>query len=166
MNHQLPAWLLPGLALLYTVVVWGWSFPFTKALFIYVDAITFTAYAFLLSGIALLVISATLGNLSFFYRWKEGLLLGILLCLVELPQTIGLGESSAQNTVFISNSGLLLLPFLAYVMMKEKIFSRHIAALLLCFLGLYYVTGGITELVRGDLWLVFAAPMVPLYLVY
>lgn len=158
--------IMPPLALLYTVVIWGWSFPFTKALFVYIDPIAFTAYGFLLSGAALLIISWLRGHKNFFYRWKEGLLLGTLLCLVELPQTIGLGLTSSQNTVFISNSGLLLLPFLAYVMMHEKIYPRHLLALMLCFLGLYFVTGGIGQLGIGDLWLVFVMPMVPLYLVY
>lgn len=165
MKRQLEQ-LTPSLALLYTVVIWGWSFPFTKALFVYIDPVSFTAYGFLLSGIALFVVSWARGHRNFFYRWKEGVLLGVFLCLVELPQTIGLGLSSSQNTVFISNSGLLLLPFLAYFMMREKIFPRHLIALALCFLGLYYVTGGISQLGRGDLWLVFVMPMVPLYLVY
>ena len=165
MRQQLGQWT-PSLALLYTVVIWGWSFPFTKALFVYIDPISFTAYGFLLSGGALFVVSWWRGHRNFFYRWKEGLLLGVLLFLVELPQAIGLGLSSSQNTVFISNSGLLLLPFLAYFMVREKIFPRHFIALALCFVGLYYITGGVGHLGIGDAWLIFVMPMVPLYLAY
>lgn len=157
---------LPALSLLYASVIWGWSFPVTKDLFQFIDPISFTAYSFILSGLGVLLIEYFWHGVHFSFRWKEGLALGVLLVLVELPQAIGLGESSSQNTAFISNSGLLFLPFLGWILMRDRLYLRHLYALAICAIGLYLITGGVSALVVGDAWLFLAALFMPIFLAY
>ena len=154
---------LPTLALLIVAISWGWSFAFTKEIFQYIGPIAFTAYSFLVPSTIFFAIAIYKKNWNILYRIKEGAFLGALLCLVELPQTIGLFESSAQNTAFISNSGILLLPLFGYFVLREKLRAQHIYALILCALGIYVFTGGIDHLISGDYWLFLSAIGMPLY---
>ncbi len=157
--------IVPVLALLYVVVVWGWSFPFTKSLFQYIDPESFVGWGFIASGLLMALIAMREGRWNLLERWPMGVTLGLLLCGVELPQAIGLDGSSAQNTAFISNAGILLVPFIAYVIAGERLRSRQFFALIICAIGLWYFTGGITALVSGDFWLFLTALVLPIYLV-
>lgn len=147
-----------------TAILWGWSFIYAKALLEYIDPIFLTGTTFLLSGV-LFLLYCTLSGRSLVFRWREGLILGGLLCLVEMAQTIGLSQTTAANTVFISGLGVLTVPFLERIFFKKKVPLIIWFAVVMSLVGLYFLTGGPNEIGQGDLWVFLCALGVGAYLI-
>lgn len=146
-----------------TAILWGWSFVYAKALLEHIDPVFLTGTTFLLSGLVFLGYCLLSGR-TLRFRWREGLLLGVLLAWVEVAQTIGLSQTTAANTVFISGLGVLMVPFFEKIIFKKKVPVVIWLALGVSLLGLYLLTGGVHEIGQGDLWVFFCALGVAGYL--
>lgn len=165
--------MFPRIALFSVSLLWGISFVFTKGYLHVLNPITFTAYSFLISGVFFLCIVLFRDRFDWFtankkisFRLREGVLLGILLFFLEMPQTIGLSETTAANTAFITALGVLLIPFLERALYGHKIRLFTIAALAIAFWGTHLLTGGIQHFNEGDIWIVIAAIGCLFYMVY
>ncbi|MBI4160458.1 MAG: EamA family transporter [Candidatus Yanofskybacteria bacterium] len=157
--------MFPRIALFLVSFLWGISFVFTKGYLEVLNPITFTAYSFLISGLFFLLIVFYQGK-KFSFRLREGILLGVLLFFLEVPQMIGLSLTTAANTAFISVFGILLIPFLERVLYKHKIKLTTFIALITAFSGAYFLTGGIEHFSAGDIWVVIGAIGCLFYMVY
>lgn len=157
--------MFPRIALFLVSFLWGISFVFTKGYLDVLNPITFTSYTFLISGLFFFGIVFIKGK-KFSFRLREGILLGILLFFLEAPQTIGLSQTTAANTAFITSLGILLIPFLEWVLYKHKIRTITFIALAIAFFGTHLLTGGIQHFSQGDIWIVMAAIGCLFYMVY
>jgi drug/metabolite transporter (DMT)-like permease len=153
---------LSKLATLLVAFLWGSSFAFQKTILETVNPITFTFYNFLLTGIVFLVY-ALYKKKSIFYRLREGIFLGLLITGMELTQMYGLHASSAANTSFISNLGMLFIPYLGWMMFKHTVTRVDSFALLGAGVGMYFLVGGIDGVSYGDLFLLCSAFFMAFY---
>ena len=149
-------------AIVLVAFLWGTSFAFTKGILEVVNPLTFTFYNFLLTGLVFLFYSIYKKK-NLLYRIKEGVILGILVTGMELTQMYGLHLSSAANTSFISNLGMLFIPYLGYIFFKHKIRVIDSIALLCAGVGMYFLVGGIDKTSIGDLFLLVSAVFMAFY---
>lgn len=144
------------LALFLVSLLWGLSFVFTKDYLEIMNPLVFTGYSFLACGLVFLL-ALRFQKKKFTFRLREGIILGIFLFLMEGPQMIGLSETTAANTAFITSLGILLIPFLEYLLYGHSVKRGTIVALLFALLGIHYLTGGVSSFSWGDMWVVVAA---------
>lgn len=150
------------LAIVAVAFLWGSSFAFQKGILDLIDPVTFTFYNFLFTGIIFLCYSVYKKK-NIFYRIREGVLLGSLITVMEISQMYGLHLSSAANTSFISNLGMLLIPYLGYIIYKHKVTLIDTFALIGAGVGMYFLVGGLDGLGFGDLFLLMSAFFMAFY---
>jgi drug/metabolite transporter (DMT)-like permease len=148
--------LLAGVAILAATLLWAWSFTYAKPLFEVVHPIFLVGIDFTLSGLVFLTFCLATGRkLSF--RFREGLILALLCGFYELAQNTGLSQTTAANTAFISGLGMLFIPLYQRIFFKKAVSRVIWWALGLSLVGLYFLTGGIDGIHRGDLWVMLCA---------
>lgn len=153
-------------ALFFVSFFWGISFIFIKPYLTVIHPLVFTAWSFLLSAGLFFLLSRGWSKETWSFRLHEGVILGILMFCLQAPQMVGLSETSAANTAFITSFGILLIPLAERVLYRKMVTSHTWGALLVACLGLYYLTGGVIGFGRGDMWVFFAAIGCMLYMVY
>lgn len=146
-------------------MLWGVSFAFQKPLLEEVSPYNFTFWNFFVSGVVLLIVAMTKKS-NLMYRIKEGFVLGTLLAGMEIFQMVGLKYASAADTAFISNLGMLLIPYFGWVLYRHKVSAFSNATLLLAVVGLYLLVGGPTGFGFGQLMLLLSAASMALYFLY
>jgi len=72
------------------------------------------------------------------YRLGEGIVLGLFLCGIEIFEMVGLQSTTSANTVFLTNLGMLIIPFVAFLMYRKAVKGADIAAILIAILGMYF----------------------------
>ncbi len=146
-------------------ILWGSSFAFQKQLLVAINPYTFTFWNFCISGVFLLAL-ALYKRSALTYRLKEGILLGLLLSGLEILQMVGLHLSTSANTVFISNVGMLLIPYGGWVLFRHRVSRKNNVALVMAIVGMYLLVGGITGIGWGEVYLLGSAVMMALYFLY
>ena len=111
--------LLAELGLLYAAIIWGATFYIVKGAIGQIDPIVLVGYRFALAGI-LLGIYLVITRRALFVGLKDGLILGIILWALYIPQTIGLKYTSAANSGFITGLFVVIVPILAYFFFRKK----------------------------------------------
>jgi drug/metabolite transporter (DMT)-like permease len=144
------------LSLLIVAILWGSSFAFQKVLLDTIHPVLFTLYNFLITGI-LFLLYVLYKKYWLLYRWKEGVMLGLFIAGMEIMQMFGLSLSTAANTSFISNLGMLFIPYLGWMLYQHKVRSRDTLTLLVAAVGLYFLVGGIYGVVFGDFLLLLSS---------
>ncbi len=154
-----------GICLLLTAILWGTSFAFQKDLLITIDPLLLIFWNF---GIGFIVLTLVVSwkKLPFSYRLREGLFLGALLAILEIFQMTGLHLSTPANTVFISNLGMLLIPYAGWILFRHTVSTKNTIALVLALLGMYLLVGGIDGFTIGTVLLLISALAMTLYFLY
>ena len=111
-------------------LLWGSSFAFQKTLLEVINPFTFTFWNFTIACLALSLV-AFAKRTRILYRVREGVVLGSLLACLEIFQMLGLRFSTPANTAFISNLGMLLIPYAGFVLFRHKVSAKHNAAIAL-----------------------------------
>ncbi len=146
-------------------LLWGASYAFQKPLLTFIDPISFTFWNFLFSGIVFLVY-ALIKKIPLTYRWREGIILGIFLSGMEIFEMIGLNHTSSANTVFLTNLGMLIIPYVSFLIYKKKIKFEDNIAILLAIAGMYMLVGGLTGFKYGDGIVLISALASAFYFIY
>ncbi len=146
-------------------LLWGSSFAFQKTLLDVISPFTLTFWNFAIAGLVFLGI-AFYRKSRLFYRLREGMTLGVLLAGVEIFQMLGLRFSSSADTVFISNLGMLLIPYGGWLLFRDKVSLKNNVALLLAIAGMYLLVGGVHGFGFGQLMLLVSAVAMALYFLY
>lgn len=141
---------LADLGLLYIAVIWGSTFFLVKDHLAYVDPVVMVAYRFVL-GTVLMGGYLLYRRKPWFTNFKPGALLGILLWLCYVPQTVGLEFTTASNSGFITGLFVAFVPLLAYAFFRELPSLSKIGAVLTSLIGLWFLTGGLAQINIGDL---------------
>ncbi|HEX4048239.1 MAG TPA: DMT family transporter, partial [Elusimicrobiota bacterium] len=141
-----PSW--PELGLVYCAAVWGATFFMVKDALAGVDPVALVAHRFLLS--ALLLAPWALTRPTRFKHLKESALLAVLLFLLYVSQTIGLGYTTASNSGFITGLFVICVPLFLLLFFGRPPTAVQWGSSLLALGGLWLLTGGIKSANFGD----------------
>jgi drug/metabolite transporter (DMT)-like permease len=139
---------LAQLGLLYCAAIWGSTFFIVKDALNGVDAVVMVGYRFMIAA-ALLALPLAWRRVNPFKDFKDGLLLGLVLMALYVPQTMGLYVTSASNSAFITGLFVVFTPLLSPLFQRKPTWLEWIAVGL-SLLGLYFLAGGIQGMNWGD----------------
>src|SRR5690348_16387619 len=101
--------VLSDASLLYVAAIWGSTFIVVKDSLRNIDPIVMVGYRFLLAALFLLIF-LIIKKKVFWKNLIPGIVLGILLWLIYIPQTVGLLYTTAANSVFITGLFVAFVP--------------------------------------------------------
>jgi len=156
---------LARIGLLYAAAIWGSTFVIVKDALEFIDPLTLLAYRFLISGLIMWIGLAITGR-SLFTNFRMGMVLGLIIFSLYVPQTIGLGITSATNSAFITGLFVAFVPLFLLLLFKRRPFKIEVVASGLSLAGLWVLTGGMREVNAGDLLTLIAAMTYALHLLY
>jgi drug/metabolite transporter (DMT)-like permease len=142
---------LSELALIAIASVWGLTFVMVKDAIEELPTMAFLAYRFIPA--ALIVAVVFRGQLARLRRegWRAGAVMGVFLTGGYFFQTLGLEETTASNTGFITGLFVVLTPVLGAVFLRQSIPLVAWAAAGVAVLGLWLLSGAGTDFdFRGD----------------
>jgi drug/metabolite transporter (DMT)-like permease len=141
--------LLADIGLVYAAAVWGSTFVLVKRTLADVHPLMLVAWRFL-SAAALLKLLLSLRLRPCRLSSGRGTLLGIVLWLIYVPQTLGLQFISASNSAFITGLFIVFVPFFGKVFFNINPRRKELLAVLIGVAGLFVLTGGLRGLNAGD----------------
>ena len=128
---------LIGITLLFlATLAWGTSFIILKETISELPAFFVIAVRFLLAsgGLALIFIKKMKGmTKSTFYC---GAILGVILTLAYITQTIGLENTTPGRNAFLTSSYCVMVPFLLWLLFKKKPRLYHLISAVTCIVGI------------------------------
>ncbi len=155
--------VLADLGLFYAAAIWGATFFLVKDALNDIDPVVLVAYRFLMAGaISAAFLIAT--RRPIFKDFGKGLLLAIVLWTLYIPQTIGLGITTASNSGFITGLFVAFVPLFLLTVFRKKPNIMEMVASVVALLGLWTLTGGLTKVNAGDLLTLLAAMAYALHL--
>lgn len=157
--------ILAEIGLLYAAAIWGATFFIVKDILTQIDPIVLVGYRFAFAGIMLAGYLA-IRRIPLLPGLKDGIILGLILLALYVPQTIGLRYTSAANSGFITGLFVVIVPILAYSLFHKKPSRWEAVALILSLAGLWFLTGGVSGMNFGDLITLLAAFFYALHLLY
>jgi len=129
--------------LLLATVIWGSSFPIQKLIIGDVSPTNYIAFRFAIAAIFSYVFWGK-GN------WKYGSLLGVILALGYLTQTVGLKYTTASKNGFFTSLYVVLVPVVSWILEKEKLHINQAVGLTMAGVGSYLLSGGVKGFNFGD----------------
>jgi drug/metabolite transporter (DMT)-like permease len=142
---------LSELALVAIASVWGLTFVMVQDAIRELPTMAFLAYRFIPAA---LIVAAV------FHRqlralpaagWRAGLVMGVFLTGGYVFQTLGLEETSASNTGFITGLFVVLTPILGAIFLRQRITRLAWVAAGVAMIGLWLLSGGSDDFnLRGD----------------
>ena len=148
---------LSDLALFYAAAIWGATFFIVKDSLATIDPVVLVGYRFLLAALVLGV-GLKIAKRPLFLYWKQSIQLGIILWALYISQTIGLKYTTASNSGFITGLFVAFVPFFMLLLNRKARILPQMPAVVISLLGLWLLTGGLTDTNKGD-WLTLIAAM-------
>jgi len=148
--------LLADLGLLYASAIWGSTFILVKTSLESINPVAMVAYRFLLAAVLMGGVLA-LQRKALFKNLTAGIILGLALAMLYLPQTIGLKYTTAANSGFITGLFVVFVPVLSFTILKQRPRRAQWLAVLISLAGLWLLTGGLQAINLGDLITLVAA---------
>lgn len=136
--------------LVYAAAIWGATFYMVKNAVEYIDPIALVGYRFFIAAI-ILGLGLIIAKKRIFENFKSGIVLGLLLWLLYIPQTLGLKYTTAANSGFITGTFIMFVPLLVFLFHKKLPSFNRIFSVLLVIAGLWILTGGMSSINLGDL---------------
>jgi drug/metabolite transporter (DMT)-like permease len=150
---------LAVLALLGVGFFWAAAFVLMKDAIQQQPYMDFLATRFTLAAIAMAILRP---RVALHFRagdLKFGALIGIVLAVGYITQTIGLDLTTAATSGFLTGLYVILTPLIAWLLMKQKVAIKVVVGAGLAMIGLAIFSGAATdvEFQVGQLWLVVCA---------
>lgn len=146
-------------------LLWGASYAVQKPLLDHINPISFTFWNFFLSG-TLFLVYALYAKIPILHRWREGVVLGIFVAGMEILEMVGLDMTTSANTVFLTNLGMLIIPYVGYLMYRHRIRMADNIAIIIAIFGMYLLVGGVNGFGRGEFVLLASALSSAFYFIY
>ena len=132
--------ILARLLLLFTVIVWGWTFVATKLCLQYVNPIELLGLRMLIGIPMLLIIGASKKITLRFEKNRIRLLLASLVMLAHfLVQITGIKYTSATNTGWIIALTPLVVAVLAFLILKERLGRNILIGIAVATIGILFL---------------------------
>jgi drug/metabolite transporter (DMT)-like permease len=150
---------LAVLALLGVGFFWAAAFVLMKDAIQQQPYMDFLATRFTLAAIAMAILRP---RVALHFRagdLKFGALIGIVLAVGYITQTVGLDLTTAATSGFLTGLYVILTPLIAWLLMKQKVAIKVVVGAGLAMIGLAIFSGAATdvEFQVGQLWLVVCA---------
>jgi drug/metabolite transporter (DMT)-like permease len=157
--------IFANLEMMIATIIWGSTFIVIKQSLIDVHAITLNFYRFALAatviGLALMLLRKNLWQHA-----REGFILGGLLFVFYITQTLALYSISASNSGFIVGMSVIFVLIFGVILGHEKLHLNNFVAISLVSIGLWNITGGVDGVTSGELLTVLSAISFALYVLY
>lgn len=159
--------LLAPAGLLLAAVIWGFAFVVVKNSLDWIPPIYMLAFRFTIAAAALSLIFARRLRRANRGLLRSGMVLGVLLFLSYALQTIGCQYTTAGKNAFLTAVYVVLVPFLHWLINRERPRPLHTvaAALALAGIGLLSLRGDLT-ISAGDLLTLLCGVGYAAHLVY
>lgn len=145
-------WLYLGL--FYCAFIWGSTFVVTKWALSTVNPVVMVSIRFFISAMVLLPLVIKKNLKSYI---KEAFVLSVFLSLLYITQTIGLLYTTASNSGFITGLFIIFIPLFIFLFKKIKPDKIEIISSLIAISGMWFLTGGVNGINKGDLLTLIAA---------
>jgi drug/metabolite transporter (DMT)-like permease len=157
--------VLADLGLFYAAAIWGTTFFIVKDALSGIDPVIMVGYRFLLAGLVLLVFLKATGR-PVMQGLGRALFLSVILWLLYIPQTIGLGYTTASNSGFITGLFVMFVPVFLRTIFKRRPKVMEVVASGVSLAGLWVLTGGMSDINIGDVLTLVAAMTYALHVLY
>ncbi|MCK5823514.1 MAG: DMT family transporter [Bacteroidales bacterium] len=140
--------------LILTAIIWGSTFFIIKDTVITVNEYYIVFIRTFIAAVSMLVF-VFFKNKKALFNYKNllrGMVLGFLLAITYISQTIGLKFTSSGHSAFITGAGVVIVPMLLFLFFKRKLKIKELIILFVVFIGLYLLAyDSETALNIGDL---------------
>lgn len=153
------------IALILMVVIWGSTFYLVKELLSSVDAVAMLVYRFAAAAAIMAAVLALRGKPLFKGFFKGGLV-GVFMWVLYASQNIGMVETTASNSGFITGLFVIFVPVFGLFFFKTTPPLMRVFAALLAVFGLWKLTGSFGNLNRGDVITMLAPVSCALYVLF
>lgn len=123
-------------------VIWGGGFPATKLALDY--GVTVGLMNMIRGAIFSLLILVLFGRYVFTMKrehLKIGILAGVFNSLGFLLQTLGAQHTTLSNNAFLTTTNVVMIPFIAWVMLKHKPKVKNFMSVAICMVGTAVLAG-------------------------
>lgn len=171
--HAKPSLLVGNILMLTAAALWGFTFVAQKTGMDYLEPLMFTAIRFAIGATCLVFLIRFFGKQKLSKDgWIAGSIMGVLITLGIALQQIGIVDTTAGNSGFITAIYILLVPIFLSVG-GEKLPIQIWPAVILALVGLYFLTikdtsiGSILSTVnKGDYWVLVSSVFWALHIIY
>ena len=132
--------LIGALLLLSATLVWGTSFFILKETIAEVPAFYVISIRFLIATAGLSLIFIKKIRAMDKHTFLRGVILGVVLALAYVAQTLGLKYTTPGRNAFLTSSYCVMCPFLIWFMFKKKPKLYNLIAAILCIVGIGFVS--------------------------
>ncbi len=141
---------IADLGLFYAAAIWGSTFFIVKDSLQYINPVILVGYRFFFAALILAGI-LIYQHRPLFSNIKAGLISSLFLYLIYIPQTIGLGITTASNSGFITGLFIAFVPFFSLILFRKQPSFTRLVAMVISLTGLWFLTGGLKDINTGDL---------------
>lgn len=154
-------------SLLFVAFVWGATFVVVQNAISFLPPLMFNAVRFAIASVLLWIWILVFERKPLDRQLiRAGSILGIWLCLGYAFQTIGLLYTTSSKAGFITGLNVVLVPFLSFIILKQKPSFNAVVGSILATCGLYLLTtSGDLTMNKGDLFVLLCAIAFALHIV-
>ena len=138
------------IGLFYSAAIWGSTFFVVKKTLDDMDPVILVGYRFAIAAL-LLAIPLFIRKKAIFNHLKEGVILGFLLWVLYVAQTIGLKYTTAANSGLITGLFVAFVPIFSIIIFRRMPSITGVLATVISVGGLWILTGGLHDINFGDI---------------
>lgn len=155
------------LFMILATLLFGSSFVVTKGATDNIPTFTLTASRMFIGAIALwMIFPKHFKNVNFSVV-KKGIILGIFYSSGMILQTFGIKYTSAGRSAFLTAAYCIFMPFLEWIIIKNKPKGRALVSALICFIGIGLVALNEYLIIdRGDIFTLSCSICFALYILF
>lgn len=140
------------LMLFFVAFFWGTGFTVTKiALDIYTTTQLLFIRFIIAAAVSLVIFNKKMRKVTK-ADVKAGVVMGLLLAIGYVLQTVGLEGTSAGNSAFLTGTNVVMVPFFYWLITKIKPGKNNIIAAVLMFVGIILLTVDFENFGKFNLW--------------
>jgi drug/metabolite transporter (DMT)-like permease len=131
--------------LIFCCLIWGSTFTVIKDITTKVDPYLLSAlrnWIAVTAFLIYLIFTKKLSKLKNKTAVKYGVILGAIIGIIYIVQTIGLSITSSTHSAFITSSAVILVPILLLFSGQNKLDKTQIITIGIVGIGIYYLTNG------------------------
>lgn len=130
------------LALLVVTIIWGGGFVATKLALDYgvTVGITNALRGLMFAVMVFLCFPHQVMSMNM-HHIKLGATVGVFNALGFVLQTVGAAHTTPSNSAFLTTTNVVMVPFLAWIILRQKPKAKHFAAVAVCLAGMGVLSG-------------------------
>ncbi len=153
--------------LLTVAIAWGVTFLMVQDAIDKTPVYSFLFFRFALASLIMYLIAKRYFKFFNFKVLFYGVILGTLLFSAFATQTFGLLYTKSSIVAFITGLNVVCVPFLGYLLFKDKIKLKTLIAALLACIGLYFLTmSGSLSFAKGEFLTLICAILFALQIIF